>query len=167
LTRTILAALEEDRFGDISAPVYVRGFLRIYAQFLELDADQLLEGYEQQIIVGGRLNQLEGDDADAMPLAQMPEYLRGSSRPSRALSPAQLFLLVATAAIVVAFMWNANRKRPVLLAARPGVHAAPVTAGNPLAPATAIGPTAPVPADARPVRSGSANHGQATRTDRR
>lgn len=137
LTRTVLQSLEEDRFGDIAAPVYVRGFLRIYAQCLEMDADQLLEAYEQQIAV-------QTEEPMAMTGAvNLPEYLRSSTKPVRSLSPAQLFLLVGTAAIVVAFMWNVSRKRPIQMANRPALQAAP---------ATATGPTALDPDVRTPVR---------------
>jgi len=37
-----LEALEQNRFEELPEVVYVRGFIRIYAQVLELEADQLL-----------------------------------------------------------------------------------------------------------------------------
>ncbi|MHB0857540.1 MAG: helix-turn-helix domain-containing protein [Anaerolineae bacterium] len=37
-----LQALEEERFADLPGDVYVRGFVRNYAQVLKLDADELL-----------------------------------------------------------------------------------------------------------------------------
>ncbi len=148
LTRTVLQSLEEDRFGDIAAPVYVRGFLRIYAQCLELDADQLLEAYEQQITVQN------DEPTPAAGAVNLPEYLRSSTKPARALSPAQLFLLVATAAIVVAFMWNVSRKRPVQLANRPALQAAPATATGPSASELDVSAAARKPAPAaQPARS--------------
>lgn len=41
-------ALEEERFADLPPPVYVRGFLRNYATFLGLDAEELIGTLEQQ-----------------------------------------------------------------------------------------------------------------------
>ena len=38
-----LEALEAEAFDELPAPVYVRGFLRSYANFLHLDATPLLE----------------------------------------------------------------------------------------------------------------------------
>ena len=38
-----LRALEEDDFSAISSPVQARGFLRNYAQYLDLDLDQMIE----------------------------------------------------------------------------------------------------------------------------
>jgi cytoskeleton protein RodZ len=43
-----IRALEEERFADLPAPVYVRGFLRNYATFLGLDAEELIGTLEQQ-----------------------------------------------------------------------------------------------------------------------
>lgn len=40
-----LQALEEGHLDLIPAPVYVRSFLRTYAEFLEVDAERLLEDY--------------------------------------------------------------------------------------------------------------------------
>jgi len=37
-----LEALEEERWGDLPAPVYARGFLRSYARYLGLDAPEVL-----------------------------------------------------------------------------------------------------------------------------
>ena len=42
----VLAALEEDREADLPAPVYVRGYLRTYAGYLEIEAGPLLEAYD-------------------------------------------------------------------------------------------------------------------------
>lgn len=43
-----IKALEEERFADLPAPVYVRGFLRNYATFLGLDAEDVIGALEQQ-----------------------------------------------------------------------------------------------------------------------
>jgi cytoskeleton protein RodZ len=41
-----LAALEGDRLAELPAPVYVRGYLRTYAGYLEIDAEALVEAFE-------------------------------------------------------------------------------------------------------------------------
>jgi cytoskeleton protein RodZ len=43
----LIAAMEADEYGAFDAPVYARGFLRKYATFLELPADEILAGYER------------------------------------------------------------------------------------------------------------------------
>lgn len=42
----VLAALEAGREVALPAPVYVRGYLRAYAAYLEIDAEPLVEAYE-------------------------------------------------------------------------------------------------------------------------
>ncbi|HAK62496.1 MAG TPA: hypothetical protein DCO82_04550 [Alphaproteobacteria bacterium] len=43
-----LRALEEGRFGDLPAAVYVRGYVRAYADYLHLDADEMLRRVHQE-----------------------------------------------------------------------------------------------------------------------
>jgi flagellar biosynthesis protein FlhG len=45
-----LRALEEERFGDLPALVYVRGFLSEYAKMLDLPVPQVLETYLQRML---------------------------------------------------------------------------------------------------------------------
>ena len=44
-----LRALEEERFGDLPAPMYVELYLREYARFLDLDAETVLALYHQRM----------------------------------------------------------------------------------------------------------------------
>lgn len=43
----LIAAMEAEDFTAFDAPVYARGFLRKYATFLEVPADEILAGYER------------------------------------------------------------------------------------------------------------------------
>lgn len=43
-----LRSLEEDRFDDLPAVVYVRGFVAAYARFLGLDANRVARSYSQR-----------------------------------------------------------------------------------------------------------------------
>jgi len=43
-----LRAMEEEHFDVLPAPTYVRGFLRAYAEFLELDGQLVLDEYESR-----------------------------------------------------------------------------------------------------------------------
>ena len=140
LTRTSLQALEADRFEDMAAPVYVRGFLRLYGQYLDLDIEQLLESYEQQVAV--QRDEPAGLAQQSSP--QLPDYFRVYTRPSRSLSPAQAFLLVATAAITIVFMWSVNRKHSVQVAGRPAGITAPATARLPVVAPTPMPGTGPL-----------------------
>lgn len=41
ISKTYLRALEENRFQELPSPAYLKGFLRIYANYLKLNADDL------------------------------------------------------------------------------------------------------------------------------
>jgi len=43
ISKTYLLALEENRFQELPSPAYLKGFLRIYASYLKLNADELIE----------------------------------------------------------------------------------------------------------------------------
>ena len=49
-----LTALEDDRLAELPAPVYVRGYLRTYASYLEIDGDALVDVYEATQDAGER-----------------------------------------------------------------------------------------------------------------
>jgi len=127
LPRRAILALERDAFDEISGAFYVRGFLRVYAGHLKLEAETVLERYENQVAIRPVY--------DEEPAAEVPDYFRTRRGSMRSLSPAQLFLLLITAATLVVFMLSINRQRVSdKVASRPGVTA-------PSTPATAtIGP---------------------------
>jgi beta-lactam-binding protein with PASTA domain len=82
-----LAALEENRVDDLPEPVFVKGFLRNYALFLELDPDQILDQYRAE-------HNLQRQAADVQPEI---EPIRTPSR----LSPALLTLGLALAVFLL------------------------------------------------------------------
>src|SRR3954469_2700420 len=47
-----LRAMEEDRWDELPAPAYARGFLQIYARYLDLDTEALLEQYTEPVESG-------------------------------------------------------------------------------------------------------------------
>ncbi len=47
INRDILFRLEEDRFSEVLNPTYVKGFLRTYARFLQLDEQEILKEYSK------------------------------------------------------------------------------------------------------------------------
>lgn len=49
-----IEAMEADDFGVLSAPVYAKSFIRMYAQYLGLDAQPLVEEYSVQHAPKGR-----------------------------------------------------------------------------------------------------------------
>ena len=43
-----ISAMEADNFSVLSAPVYVKSFIRLYAKYLEIDAAPLVEDYQRE-----------------------------------------------------------------------------------------------------------------------
>lgn len=67
-----LAAIEDERFGDLPAPTYAFGFVRAYANYLNLDADEAV-----------RRMKLDTADAEASQMLNFPlpsDMERGPSR---------------------------------------------------------------------------------------
>jgi cytoskeleton protein RodZ len=49
LSTDVVRALEDDRHDDLPEPTYVRGYIRSYARYLELDAEPLIQSYNELI----------------------------------------------------------------------------------------------------------------------
>src|SRR5689334_16792664 len=47
IRQKFLAAMEEDRWDELPAPVYAKGFLSTYARYLGLDEEPLLNSYRE------------------------------------------------------------------------------------------------------------------------
>ncbi len=45
LSVTILEAIEENNFDEITAPIFVKGYLRAYARIVSLDEDEMIQQY--------------------------------------------------------------------------------------------------------------------------
>ncbi|MGA7570913.1 MAG: RodZ domain-containing protein [Candidatus Aquilonibacter sp.] len=93
-----LAAIEEENWTAIGAPVYIRGFLRTYARFLGLEPEEVVAEFNSQA------------SAPPAPVPTAPgapprtSYLADEGPPARALSPliwAASIVAVVLIAIVV------------------------------------------------------------------
>ena len=69
-----LAAIEDENWTAIGAPVYVRGFLRTYARFLGLDPEESVAAFNGEV-GGGRLRRC--------PRAPGTSYRADTAPPSR------------------------------------------------------------------------------------
>lgn len=69
-----LKAMEEDRWGALPAPVYARGFLDIYARYLGLDQQALLDEYRETV---------EGDQHEPIPESVIKPGTLRQTRPNR------------------------------------------------------------------------------------
>ncbi len=100
-----LAALEANQFERIEAPVYVRGFLRIYAQYLGLDTKPLVSQFVS----------LKAAEPVALAEAPKPITYRPIGKtstsvlpePQTPLSPTLLLALLGVAVGVIVLIWAA------------------------------------------------------------
>jgi hypothetical protein len=91
-----LRAMEGDRWEELPAPAYARGFLQTYARYLDLDDEALVEQYRETV---------EPEDAGGPIPAGI--IRSGTIEPRRSLRPPTFLLaglagVVAVAAVVVA-----------------------------------------------------------------
>ncbi|MFA6560735.1 MAG: RodZ domain-containing protein [Verrucomicrobiia bacterium] len=99
-----LAALEADQFDRIEAPVYVRGFLRIYSQYLGLDPKPLVNQFTN----------LKSAEAGALvepskPIIHRPIGKTSTSvlpEPQTPLSPTLLLALLGVVVCVLVLIWG-------------------------------------------------------------
>jgi cytoskeleton protein RodZ len=92
IRRHTLEALENERWDELPSQVFVRGFLKTYADFLSLDKERVLELYE-------RISLLKGDKS---------ELLKQMSRRKKRWPLKRILLLVALALIasIVFLRWK-------------------------------------------------------------
>jgi len=134
-----LNAIENEDWPSIGAPVYVRGFLRTYARFLGLDAEDAVERFNRTV-------PLERHHAPAAATTAAAE------RESAGVSPWAM-IAVAVALVLVAFVgyewWAYAHGAPA-----PTVASGPQPAATPAGSETAA-PDATAPASASPLPSAS------------
>mgnify|MGYP003857624737 CR=1 FL=1 len=70
IRKRYLAALEEERFGDLPGRVYAKAFLRTYARFLDLDPEELAAQFDQAFPV----EKSEPLEIKHSPVARRPRY---------------------------------------------------------------------------------------------
>ena len=134
-----LAAIEDESWASIGAPVYIRGFLRTYARFLGLDPEEVVA---------------EFNGAASAPPAPIPSapgsppktsYLADEQAPARGLSPLiWMASLVAVVLIAVVVFNEATLHARQTAAALPSNSpiASPAASATALAAATTASPDA-------------------------
>ncbi len=136
-----LQALEEDRFDILPAPVFARGFLREYARFVGLDADEVVTFYMSA------LGKAAVEDHAEEPIATKVAASPWSS---------VILLIAAIAALLVLvglFSFLARQKGRNELVTPP-VSLAPVLAPAPMLPPSVVGEpdvATPEPPPAAPI----------------
>jgi cytoskeleton protein RodZ len=102
----VLTAIEEDNYEHMPAVAFCRGFYSIYANYLELDAEKILEQYSQNVAQGGK-----SPKRVVRPPVRKSQSFSSYAEPS-SISPAagkSVFLMLCIIAIVgVCFYFNWN-----------------------------------------------------------
>ncbi len=117
-----LAAIEDERWNAIGAPVYIRGFLRTYARFLGIDPEEAVAAFNRT--------------QPAPPAASAPEPAREAGSPRR--GPLLIWIASAVAVLLIAFVvYNELTMRETQVAANVVAASA---APSPTAAANTPGP---------------------------
>ena len=114
-----LRALEEEQFEILPGPTYVKGFLRTYAEYLDLDGRLVLDEYESRFT--GRQDHPYNPDGDP----NKRRAKRRRSREARVLLVASTIVLLASTGLWVGFA-EEHSAAPASVA--PPVQAKPLTA---------------------------------------
>lgn len=94
IRRRYLAALEDERWSELPSAAYAKGFLRTYAELLDLDAELLVDEYRRQV----ESSQADADGVGEIVLEHRPR--RGSH--ARRVTPTTIALgVVAVVAVVI------------------------------------------------------------------
>ncbi len=134
-----LAAIEEENWKAIGAPVYIRGFLRTYARFLGLDSEEAVAEF----------NAGEGAAPAVAPAAPSARF---ESRPQGGSLTPLIWLGAAVALALIGFV--------VYLAVTPSrgsQRQLAATAGQPTAPSLGNPAATAIPATAMPSGSASSS----------
>jgi cytoskeleton protein RodZ len=132
-----LAAIEDEDWNAIGAPVYVRGFMRTYARFLGLDAESAVARFSASL--------------PAAPVATAARPAPANANEKRGGDPAgpslAAILSIVAAVVVVAFVgyefYQYRAGAPAAVPVADSSAAPAVAAGDAETPAPAVPPAAP------------------------
>jgi cytoskeletal protein RodZ len=93
-----LRAMEDEQFDVLPSPTYVRGFLRSYAEFLDLDWQLVLDEYESRF--GG----FRDPDADGDASSRASRRARPGASPERSSQEGRLLWLALGGVLLVALL---------------------------------------------------------------
>lgn len=106
MSRSIIDSLEDDRFSALPAPVYVKGHLRTYAHFLDLDEESVVQMYLRFT------QQQESDELDEWDAVEVEIHERRKSFERRWAFIAAA-VVAAIVVIVLVVKWVSQPSPPV------------------------------------------------------
>jgi len=146
----VLELLEENRFEKLPSPLFVKSFLKSYAEYLELSVDEVIQSYEKQ-------ERREPEQVLFIKPAEMREKAQRPTPKWVAGLGVGLTVVVAASLLIFGIVKIANRlseiKWPTAPAAKARPRPAPKTA-SPAKTATARAQPAAKPAEAKKASAG-------------
>lgn len=99
LSVSILQSIEENNFDDITAPIFVKGYLRAYARIVSLDEEEMIEEY---------LNFYSDEDPPISSTSNTsPEISSNDAR----IKWTTYIVIIVLAGLIAAWWWNENQNR--------------------------------------------------------
>ena len=98
ISRQYLVALEEDKYDIFPAPIYIRGFLSVYARYVGLDPDVLMDQYDKSNMLGKLQETSEGTERKP----------KAGRKTSRRLIPLIVIILAIVCLAVFAWFYRAR-----------------------------------------------------------
>lgn len=98
LSNAILEALEENNFDEITAPIFVKGYLRAYARIVSLDEDDMIRQY----------NDFYSDDDP--PISSTSNLVPELSIKDARIKWATYLVVIAIISLLVIWWWNEEQR---------------------------------------------------------
>jgi len=94
LSTSIVEAIEENNFSDITAPIFVKGYLRAYARMVSLDENKMIQQY------------VEYYSNDDPPIASTSKLLPEISTSDRRIKWVTYLVIILLSALLAVWWWN-------------------------------------------------------------
>jgi cytoskeletal protein RodZ len=124
-----IRALEEANYAIFSAPVYIRGFVRTYANLLKLDTPKVLEQLGEELAESGQVDPSFAPTSRGAVDAAMFHLSRFSRR---LIWPAIAVAIVAAVVIVAGLYWKHVQSEDPTTGLDEGRYQAPTNTGETL-----------------------------------
>lgn len=134
ISKRFLGAIEKNDFESLPAPVFTRGFVREYARYLGLNAEDMVNRYAHYMDAEGRIA-----EDDPLPMRSSDHVPPGSTSRPRPGRRWAIAALVVTAAVLAVAGWLTRDRWKGAPAAPAGTESAPPQpASTPTAVSTEI-----------------------------